>query len=178
MRCLRGRFDRQGACKSCGTLGHVECTRCGARVLHGSRYCSACGSELGKQPLLRSDSGGITSPPRLPAHLAQRILASTTNIEGERRQVTILFADVKGSTGLIEGLDPEAAEALLGQPLRRIIDAVHRYDGTVNRIQGDGIMALFGAPIAQETMPRAQCTQHSTCRVTFGAYRANSLLFV
>ncbi len=115
----------------------------------GSRFCSACGIELGKQPLLGFESGGITAP-RLPAHLAQRILASRTNIAGERRQVTVLFADIKGSTGLIEGLDPEAAEALLGQPLRRMIDAVHRYDGTVNRIHGDGIMALFGAPIAQE----------------------------
>lgn len=150
-RCIAcgGDLTAAGACKSCGKLSHVQCTHCGARMPHGSRYCSSCGTNLGRQ-LAMAFGSGATAAPRLPAHLAQRILASQATIEGERRRVTILFADIKGSTGLIEGLDPEAAEALLGQPLRRMIDAVHRYDGTVNRIQGDGIMALFGAPIAQE----------------------------
>jgi len=90
-----------------------------------------------------------TLPPIAP-DLIRRILASRAAIEGERKRVTILFADIKGSTALIEKLDPEAAEQLLRPPLHRMVAAVRRYEGTVNRVQGDGIMALFGAPIAHE----------------------------
>jgi class 3 adenylate cyclase len=85
-----------------------------------------------------------------PAHLSEKILTTRTALEGERKQVTVLFADIKGSTELIAGLDPEAARTLLDPALRRIIHAVHRYEGTVNQVLGDGIMALFGAPLAHE----------------------------
>jgi class 3 adenylate cyclase len=88
--------------------------------------------------------------PRAPKHLAERILRSRAALEGERKQVTVLFADVKGSLALIEDADPEDARRILDAALGVMIDAVHRYEGTVNRILGDGIMALFGAPIAHE----------------------------
>jgi class 3 adenylate cyclase/tetratricopeptide (TPR) repeat protein len=85
-----------------------------------------------------------------PQHLTEKILASRAALEGERKQVTILFSDLKDSTELIRDLDPEAAQQLLNPALRHMMDAVHRYEGTVNQVLGDGIMALFGAPIAHE----------------------------
>src|SRR5215831_16058624 len=85
-----------------------------------------------------------------PPYLAEKILTSRSVLEGERKQVTVLFADLKGSTELIAGLDPEEARQLLDPALHVMMDAVHRYEGTVNQVLGDGIMALFGAPVAHE----------------------------
>jgi class 3 adenylate cyclase/tetratricopeptide (TPR) repeat protein len=92
-----------------------------------------------------------------PPHLTDKILATRTTLEGERKQVTVLFADLKDSTELIRGLDPEAAQALLDPALHRMMDAVHRLEGTVNQVLGDGIMALFGAPIAHEDHALRAC---------------------
>ena len=85
-----------------------------------------------------------------PPYLAEKILTTRSALEGERKQVTVLFADLKGSTELIRDLDPEAAQTLLDPALHHMMDAVHRYEGTVNQVLGDGIMALFGAPVAHE----------------------------
>ena len=92
-----------------------------------------------------------------PPYLAEKILTSRRALEGERKQVTVLFADLKDSTRLIEGLDPEAARQLLDPALHLMMDAVHRYEGTVNQVLGDGIMALFGAPIAHEDYALRAC---------------------
>jgi class 3 adenylate cyclase/tetratricopeptide (TPR) repeat protein len=85
-----------------------------------------------------------------PPYLVEKILTTRRALEGERKQVTVLFADLKGSTELIRDLDPEAAQALLDPALHHMMDAVHRFEGTVNQVLGDGIMALFGAPVAHE----------------------------
>src|SRR5262249_54537703 len=85
-----------------------------------------------------------------PPYLAEKILTTRSAMAGERKQVTVLFADLKGSTELIRDLDPEAAQKLLDPALQRMMDAVHRYEGAVNQVLGDGIMALFGAPVAHE----------------------------
>ena len=85
-----------------------------------------------------------------PPHLAEKILTSRSAIEGERKQVTVLFADLKGSMELLADRDPEEARQLLDPVLERMLEAVHRYEGTVNQVMGDGIMALFGAPLAHE----------------------------
>jgi class 3 adenylate cyclase/tetratricopeptide (TPR) repeat protein len=92
-----------------------------------------------------------------PPHLTEKILATRTALEGERKQVTVLFADIKDSTELIKGLDAEAAQQLLDPALHRMMDAVHRFEGTVNQVLGDGIMALFGAPIAHEDHALRAC---------------------
>ena len=92
-----------------------------------------------------------------PAHLTDKILASRVALTGERKQVTVLFADIKDSTELIHGLDPEAAQQLLDPALQHMMDAVHRFEGTVNQVLGDGIMALFGAPIAHEDHALRAC---------------------
>jgi class 3 adenylate cyclase/tetratricopeptide (TPR) repeat protein len=92
-----------------------------------------------------------------PSYLAEKILTSRNTLEGERKQVTVLFADIKDSTELIRGLDPEAAQQLLDPAIHRMMDAVHRFEGTVNQVLGDGIMALFGAPIAHEDHALRAC---------------------
>src|SRR5262245_8073752 len=92
-----------------------------------------------------------------PPHLAEKILAARPALEGERKQVTVLFADLKGNTELIRDLDPEAGQALLDTALQRMMDAVHRFEGTVNDVAGDGLMAMFGAPIAHEDHALRAC---------------------
>ncbi len=92
-----------------------------------------------------------------PSHLTDKILAARPALEGERKQVTVLFADLKDSTELIRGLDPEAAQQLLDPAIHLMMDAVHRFEGTVNQVLGDGIMALFGAPIAHEDHALRAC---------------------
>ena len=111
-------------------------------------------------PAATSSSG--ESPPQTllaytPPYLAEKILTSRSALEGERKQVTVLFADLKGSTELIRDLDAEAAQRLLDPALQRMMDAVHRYEGTVNQVLGDGIMALFGAPLAHEDHAARAC---------------------
>jgi class 3 adenylate cyclase len=92
-----------------------------------------------------------------PQHLTDKILAARPGLEGERKQVTVLFADLKDSTELIRGLDPEAAQQLLDPAIQIMMDAVHRFEGTVNQVLGDGIMALFGAPLAHEDHALRAC---------------------
>ena len=106
-------------------------------------------------PFLRrrapAEPSRFTSPESYtPKHLAERILTSKAALEGERKQVTVLFADLKGSMELLADRDPEEARKLLDPVLERMMEAVHRYEGTVNQVMGDGIMALFGAPLAHE----------------------------
>ena len=110
---------------------------------------------LGESPPASSPTPA--PPVHIPQHLSDKILASRAALEGERKQVTVFFADIKDSTRLIEGLDPEAAQQLLDPAIHLMMDAVHRFEGTVNQVLGDGIMALFGAPIAHEDHALRAC---------------------
>src|SRR5215813_6678000 len=92
-----------------------------------------------------------------PPYLAEKILTTRSAMEGERKQVTVLFADLTGNTDLIRDLDPEAAQQLLDTALQYMMEAVHRFEGTVNDVAGDGIMAMFGAPIAHEDHALRAC---------------------
>ena len=114
-----------------------------ARVLRG---CAACARRRAGPPGARFGSPESYTP----KHLAEKILTSKAALEGERKQVTVLFADLKGSMELLADRDPEEARKLLDPVLERMMEAVHRYEGTVNQVMGDGIMALFGAPLAHE----------------------------
>jgi len=105
-----------------------------------------------------------------PPYLAEKILTSRSVLEGERKQVTVLFADLKDSTELIRGLDPEAAQQLLDPALHHMMDAVHRFEGTVNQVLGDGIMALFGAPIAHEDHAVRACYAALAMQATMRSY--------
>jgi class 3 adenylate cyclase/tetratricopeptide (TPR) repeat protein len=143
-------------CNACGTGLAGTCRACGQANAPGSRFCSACGQALGPADAsapARFESPGAYTPP----HLAQRILAGRIALEGERKQVTVLFADTKGSMELLADRDPEDARRLLDAVLERMMDAVHRYEGTVNQVLGDGIMALFGAPLAHENHAVRAC---------------------
>src|SRR5499433_3592990 len=105
-----------------------------------------------------------------PAYLAEKILTSRSALAGERKQVTVLFADLKGSTELIRDLDPEAAQRLLDPALHAMMDAVHRFEGTVNQVLGDGIMALFGAPLAHEDHAVRACYAALHMQEAIGQY--------
>ena len=105
-----------------------------------------------------------------PQYLAEKILTSRSALEGERKQVTVLFADIKDSTELIKDLDPEAAQQLLDPALHIMMDAVHRYEGTVNQVLGDGIMALFGAPLAHEDHALRACYAALTMQAAMREY--------
>lgn len=138
--------DQARFCVECGGALERACPACGAGVEAGHKFCAACGHKL-----TPGDAPAPAAPAAYtPAHLAERILESRPAMEGERKQVTVLFADITGSTELIEGLDPEEAQRILDGPIAIMMDAVHRFEGTVNRVVGDGIMALFGAPLAHE----------------------------
>jgi len=115
-----------------------------------------------------------------PKHLAERILTSKSALEGERKQVTVLFADLKGSMELLADRDPEEARKLLDPVLEIMMDAVHRYEGTVNQIMGDGIMALFGAPVAHEDHAVRACyaalrMQDSIAQYAEGVFRSHGV---
>jgi class 3 adenylate cyclase/tetratricopeptide (TPR) repeat protein len=115
-----------------------------------------------------------------PSYLAEKILTSRSALEGERKQVTVLFADLKGSMELLADRDPEDARAILDPVLEKMMDAVHRYEGTVNQIMGDGIMALFGAPIAHEDHAVRACyaalaMQEAISRYSEAARRAHGI---
>ena len=99
-----------------------------------------------------------------PKHLAEKILTSKSALEGERKQVTVLFADMKGSMELLADRDPEEARKILDPILEHMMEAVHRYEGTVNQVMGDGIMALFGAPLAHEDHAVGPAMRRSGCR--------------
>src|SRR5262249_29429851 len=105
-----------------------------------------------------------------PPYLAEKILTARSALEGERKQVTVLFADLKDSTELIKDLDPEAAQQLLDPALHHMMDAVHHFEGTVNQVLGDGIMALFGAPIAHEDHALRACYAALAMQAALRAY--------
>jgi class 3 adenylate cyclase/tetratricopeptide (TPR) repeat protein len=132
-------------CDECGARLEASCPACGDANRLGARFCKRCGSPLAPSPRPSPEPGSYT-----PAHLAQQILTSRSALEGERKQVTVLFADIRGSLELLDGRDPEEARKLLDPALHAMMEAVHRYEGTVNQVLGDGIMALFGAPLAHE----------------------------
>src|SRR5262245_13082841 len=160
MRCLRCDADTpNGAkfCIECGTPLQPRCPQCGADTLPRAKFCGACGT-----PLTVQSPAPPAAPPSsplqyTPGYLAEKILTSKAALEGERKQVTVLFADLKGSMELLADRDPEEARRLLDPVLTLMMDAVHHYEGTVNQVMGDGIIALFGAPIAHEDHAMRAC---------------------
>jgi len=138
-------------CPECGTKLGAVCAQCGTANASGHKFCKRCGRPLTSAVEARPEGGRFGSPESYtPKNLAEKILTSKASLEGERKQVTVLFADLKGSMELLADRDPEEARKLLDPVLEHMMEAVHRYEGTVNQVMGDGIMALFGAPIAHE----------------------------
>jgi class 3 adenylate cyclase/tetratricopeptide (TPR) repeat protein len=149
MKCPRCQHDNPlGArfCEECAIPLTRTCSNCGTALSAAAKFCHACAHPV---------AAGAGTPSRAPdsytpKHLAEKILMSKAALEGERKQVTVLFADLKGSMELLADRDPEEARKILDPVLELMMEAVHRYEGTVNQVMGDGIMALFGAPVTHE----------------------------
>src|SRR5713226_1350030 len=163
MRCASCQADNPPEnrfCEQCGTPLEVRCPQCGASVRSGARFCGACGHRLTEPAVTPSVPTQPTADYQgrlvsyTPKHLAQKILTTRSALEGERRQVTVLFADTAGFTTLAEKLDPEDVHGIIERCFELITAEVHRFEGTINQYTGDGVMALFGAPIAHEDGPR------------------------
>ncbi len=140
-------------CRECGGGLKARCPQCGAENEPGGKFCGDCGAALSIAPAARppSPAKDIETP---ELTLRVRPEATAEIPEGERKTVTALFADIKGSMELMEDLDPEEARAIIDPPLKLMIEAVRRYDGYVVQSTGDGIFALFGAPVAHEDHPQ------------------------
>lgn len=164
MKCPHCHFDNPPGMKFCGEcgskLGVPPCPQCGSENPPGFKFCGECGS-----PLAASARPPVEEPPEpprpapvlqsyTPPHLAGQILQTKAALEGERKQVTVLFCDLVGSTALADRLGPETMHLLLNRFFETALGEVHRYEGTINQFLGDGFMALFGAPIAHEDHAR------------------------
>jgi len=151
VRCANCKAENPAGKKFCGDCGAVLanlCPQCGSDNPTGKRFCGECGTAIGAPPAAASAKVSNVPPIRVVETPASE------NLDGERKTVTALFADIKGSTELMRDLDPEEARAIIDPALQLMIDAVHRYDGYVVQSTGDGIFALFGAPVAHEDHPQ------------------------
>jgi len=137
-------------CEECGAAFEVPCPQCGQLQRAGTKFCRHCGRRLAETPEGPPDSPSPAPRSYTPRHLVEKILNTRSALEGERKQVTVLFCDIVESSGLAERLGPESMHELLDRALRLMAEAVHRYEGSVNQFLGDGLMALFGAPLALE----------------------------
>ena len=142
----------------------MRCPACQQDNPDSARFCNGCGTKL------TAATPAASPQTYTPPHLADKILMSRAAMIGERKQVTILFADLKGSMELLADRDPEEARRLLDPVLERMMEAVHRYEGTVNQVMGDGIMALFGAPLAHEDHAVRACYAALRMQETVGRY--------
>jgi len=150
MKCAKcGADNREGAkfCNECAAPIEASCPKCGTKNKPGAKFCDECGTSLGLSAV---------ASPKNPNDSSIRVIdrAVAENLEGERKTVTMLFADIKGSMDLMEDLDPEEARAIVDPALKLMMEAVQRYGGYVAQSTGDGIFALFGAPVAHEDHPQ------------------------
>ena len=145
-------------CEECGSRLEVVCPSCGEANRLSAKFCKNCGKRLDQTDVTAAVARPKSTPESYtPKHLAEKILTSKTTLEGERKQVTVMFADIKDSTEMIKDLDPEAAQQQLDPVIHIMMDAVHRFEGTVNQVLGDGIMSIFGAPISHEDHAARAC---------------------
>jgi class 3 adenylate cyclase len=166
-------------CLECGAPLNARCEACGTPLPAAARFCLECAHPVGRSAVGRprfASPGSYT-----PKHLAEKILTSRSTLEGERKQVTVLIADTKDSLELIAYRDPEEGRKLLDPVLEYMMEAVHRYEGTVNHVIGDGIMALFGAPLAHEDHAVRACysalqMQESVKRYAEEIFRSHGVL--
>src|SRR5262245_55411729 len=153
MKCTRCQHENETSakfCEECAAPLARTCGNCGRQLSPAAKFCPECAHPTGVASTGPTAARVASPESYTPKHLAERILNSKAAIEGERKQVTVLFADLKGSMELLADRDPEEGRKLLDPVLERMMEAVHHYEGTVNQVMGDGIMALFGAPVAHE----------------------------
>ncbi len=157
MKCPKCQFDNREDvifCEECGAKFEIQCPGCQAKIPLGKKFCGKCGLNL-QAPQKPPDYSAPQS--YTPKFLADKILTSRSSIEGERKLVTVLFADVAGFTSMSEKLDPEEVHQIMDGCFKILMDEIHKYEGTINQFTGDGVMALFGAPIAHEDHAQRAC---------------------
>ena len=159
MRCQECQTENPASrkfCRECGTKLLLACPQCGPENLPDDKFCGECGYSFKN---LKTETLIDYSEPHsyTPKYLADKILTTRSSIEGERKLVTVLFADVANYTSISEKLDPEEIHQIMDGCFKILMDEIHKYEGTINQFTGDGIMALFGAPLAHEDHAQRAC---------------------
>jgi class 3 adenylate cyclase/tetratricopeptide (TPR) repeat protein len=163
MKCPKcGSDNREGIkfCEECGEKMEMTCPECGTKIVMGKNFCGECGHKLIKsenKPHKESELDYSKPQSYTPQFLADRIIKTRTSIEGERKLVTVLFLDVANFTGMSEKLDPEEVHEIMDGAFKILMDEIHKVEGTINQFTGDGVMALFGAPLAHEGHSQRAC---------------------
>ncbi len=172
MKCPQCQFENQqdaSFCNECGGKLEIGCPSCGKGNLPGSKFCKGCGHNLRKPEAVPPID--YTQPQSYtPKYLADKILKNRSSIEGERKLVTVLFADVANYTSVAERLDPEEVHQIMDGCFRILMAEIHRYEGTINQFTGDGVMALFGAPVAHEDHAQRACLAALSIQKTIEGY--------
>jgi len=172
MKCPQCRYEnREGAkfCIKCGEKFEVKCPNCDNSLPSEALFCDECGHTLAK--LKETPSVNYSEPQSYtPKHLADKILTTRSSIEGERKLVTVFFADVADYTSVSEKLDPEEVHQIMDGAFKILMDEIHKYEGTINQFTGDGVMALFGAPVAHEDHAQRACYAALSIQKAMGEY--------
>ena len=172
MECPKCQFENQDDakfCNQCGNKLEIACPGCGTSNLPDSRFCKECAYDL-SQPEAPSPLDYSQPQSYTPKFLADKILTTRSSIEGERKLVTVLFADVANYTSISEKLDPEEVHQIMDGCFKILMDEIHRYEGTINQFTGDGVMALFGAPVAHEDHAQRACHAALSIQKAIGGY--------
>ncbi|MCJ7685548.1 MAG: AAA family ATPase, partial [Desulfobacteraceae bacterium] len=172
MKCSKCQCENREEAKFCGECGHkfeVKCPECGTNNRAGNRFCDECGHDLRKPK--EAPSVDYSEPQSYtPKHLADKILTTRSSIEGERKLVTVFFADVANYTSVSEKLDPEEVHEIMDGAFKILMDEIHKYEGTINQFTGDGVMALFGAPVSHEDHAQRACYAALSIQKAMGEY--------
>ena len=159
MKCPECQFENREGAKFCNECGHkfeIKCPECGTTNRLGSKFCDECGYDLQKPAKITPIDYSLPQS-YTPKHLKDKILTTRSSIEGERKLVTVFFADVANYTTISEKLDPEEVHQIMDGFFQILMDEIHKYEGTINQFTGDGVMALFGAPVAHEDHAQRAC---------------------
>ena len=172
MKCPKCQFEnREGVkfCEECGANFDLTCPNCSAKIPLGRKFCGECGFKLNEHS--QAPAINYLQPQSYtPKFLADKIITSRSSIEGERKLVTVLFADVVNFTAMSEKLDPEEVHQIMDACFRILMDEIHKYEGTINQFTGDGVMALFGAPVAHEDHAQRACYSALSIQNAIGDY--------
>jgi class 3 adenylate cyclase len=167
--CLRENPEESKFCLECGKKLELICPNCGKALPIGAKFCNECGHSLaGRKEEAPIDYDHPQS--YTPKHLADKILTTRSSIEGERKLVTVFFADVANYTSVSDKLDPEEVHQIMDGAFKILMDEIHKYEGTINQFTGDGVMALFGAPVAHEDHAQRACYAALSIQKALGEY--------
>ena len=172
MKCSKCQFENpDGAkfCNECGSRLEFPCPQCGKGNPPDSKFCNECGHEL-QEPTETPPIDFNQPQSYTPKFLADKILTTRSSMEGERKLVTVFFADVANYTSISEKLDPEEVHQIMDGCFQILMDEIHRYEGTINQFTGDGVMALFGAPVAHEDHAQRACYAALSIQKAIGEY--------